>query len=494
VKNKYICSLALLSLITLGSLSVNASNQKLCIDEGTVVYTGDDRLFLRESPELQSLRVGVLTKDESAVLTGNTSGDYVEVTSGDITGWVYNSKNLIKEDELEDYVLDNLDDFDVEVQVTKPTGIYTDLDSLKHDNLSYVAKATIKDTGKDITIYKSSTLTKYIEGISYLTEYIHVDKSTPIYDETGKVVKFAKVDSEYELVDTVDNKYEFTENDKSYFILTSDSSIVDKDTKISNKSNVDFSYNTMYDVEVLDDGVAKITINSKDYFISTDDLYIFYIVDRNSLAYSITSTDKTYKLEKIIKDKYYNISIKNDVSKTELSSYIKSGKTNLLVNFEEANEFDDSDDLNITNFEEHTTDSVYKDKYTYTWDNSSTEERNEIINYALSFLGNSYVFGGTSLTNGIDCSAYCMKILQHFGKKITRSTSSQIADGYGRKITADEIQPGDLVYYTRNGKTPYHVVMYLGDGKVVNASNKKTGICISNLQKDRILCIKNYID
>ncbi len=101
----------------------------------------------------------------------------------------------------------------------------------------------------------------------------------------------------------------------------------------------------------------------------------------------------------------------------------------------------------------------------------------DMIEYAKQFLGNPYVYGGTSLTNGTDCSGFTMRIYQHFGYSISRTSRSQANDG--RRVSLSEIQPGDLLFYSRGG-TIGHVAMYIGNGQIIHASTERTGIIIGN--------------
>lgn len=96
----------------------------------------------------------------------------------------------------------------------------------------------------------------------------------------------------------------------------------------------------------------------------------------------------------------------------------------------------------------------------------------DIANYALQFLGNPYVYGGTSLTNGIDCSAFVQAVYANFGYSLPRTSESQRY--VGREVHAGELQPGDIICYSG------HVAIYIGEGKIVHASSAKTGIKISN--------------
>lgn len=103
--------------------------------------------------------------------------------------------------------------------------------------------------------------------------------------------------------------------------------------------------------------------------------------------------------------------------------------------------------------------------------------RAQMVEYAKQFLGNPYVWGGTSLTNGTDCSGFVMRIYEHFGYGIPRDSRSQAA--YCTSISASQLKPGDLLFYG-NGSTISHVAMYIGNGLVIHASTEKTGIKISN--------------
>ncbi|MGN0494955.1 MAG: peptidoglycan DD-metalloendopeptidase family protein [Lachnospiraceae bacterium] len=110
---------------------------------------------------------------------------------------------------------------------------------------------------------------------------------------------------------------------------------------------------------------------------------------------------------------------------------------------------------------------------------ATTGLRNDMVSYAKQFLGNPYVYGGTSLTNGIDCSAFTMRIYEHFNITIPRTAQEQY--NASTHISADELMPGDLLFYGKSIGSISHVTMYIGDGKVIHASNSKTGIIISNI-------------
>lgn len=100
--------------------------------------------------------------------------------------------------------------------------------------------------------------------------------------------------------------------------------------------------------------------------------------------------------------------------------------------------------------------------------------RVEVVEYAKQFIGNPYVWGGTSLTKGADCSGFVQSVFKHFGIKLSRTSRTQANDG--TKIKMSDLKPGDLVFYTNGSGTINHVAIYIGGGQVVHASSPKTGI------------------
>ena len=102
--------------------------------------------------------------------------------------------------------------------------------------------------------------------------------------------------------------------------------------------------------------------------------------------------------------------------------------------------------------------------------------RTAIVAYAKQFLGNPYVYGGTSLTNGADCSGFTQSVFAHFGITAGRSSRDQAAKG--KEISMSAIQPGDLLFYA-SGSYINHVAIYIGDGKIIHSSNPTTGITIT---------------
>lgn len=120
-----------------------------------------------------------------------------------------------------------------------------------------------------------------------------------------------------------------------------------------------------------------------------------------------------------------------------------------------------------------------------------SDVRVDLVNYAKQFLGNPYVWGGTSLTKGVDCSGYTMQIYKKYGISLPHYSVSQ--SRMGKSVKLSEAKPGDLVFYAKNG-TVNHVGIYIGNGQVIHASSPRTGIKISNVNYRSLHSVRRFID
>ena len=111
-------------------------------------------------------------------------------------------------------------------------------------------------------------------------------------------------------------------------------------------------------------------------------------------------------------------------------------------------------------------------------ESSGNYKREQLVSYALQFVGNRYVYGGTDPNTGADCSGFTRYIMQH-AAGVSLSHSSRAQSGEGRSVSYSDIKPGDLIFYGGKGYIN-HVAMYIGNGQIVHASTERTGIKISN--------------
>lgn len=119
-----------------------------------------------------------------------------------------------------------------------------------------------------------------------------------------------------------------------------------------------------------------------------------------------------------------------------------------------------------------------------------SDVRASVVSYALQFVGNRYVWGGTSLENGVDCSGFTMRILGKYGVSLPHSSKAQ--PSCGTKISASDAKPGDLFFYG-SGRSISHVAIYIGNGQIVHASNKRDGIKVSNAYYRNPICVTRYL-
>ena len=128
------------------------------------------------------------------------------------------------------------------------------------------------------------------------------------------------------------------------------------------------------------------------------------------------------------------------------------------------------------------------------YDNSSSNSAlgQQIVDFARQFLGNPYVYGGTSLTNGADCSGFVQSVYANFGYSLPRTCTTQSVCGRG--VSVDELQPGDLIVYSYYGEIE-HIAIYSGNGNIIHASNWDTGIIETSMYySGDIYCCRRIVD
>ena len=125
---------------------------------------------------------------------------------------------------------------------------------------------------------------------------------------------------------------------------------------------------------------------------------------------------------------------------------------------------------------------------------SSTKQsrRSQLVNYALQFVGNRYVWGGTSLTNGVDCSGFTMRVMEKFGGSLPHYSGSQAQ--MGKKVTSATMKPGDLIFYAGSNGKVNHVAIYIGNGRIVHAASRRSGIKTSTWNYRTPVTIRSMLD
>lgn len=125
--------------------------------------------------------------------------------------------------------------------------------------------------------------------------------------------------------------------------------------------------------------------------------------------------------------------------------------------------------------------------------NKEASRRNKVVNYALQFVGGRYVWGGNDPHTGADCSGFVKYVMSHAaGVNLPRTSREQAK--VGKSITSSEMRPGDLIFYTGSNGVVNHVAMYIGNGQIVHAASRKSGIKISTWNYRKPKAIRNVLD
>ena len=117
---------------------------------------------------------------------------------------------------------------------------------------------------------------------------------------------------------------------------------------------------------------------------------------------------------------------------------------------------------------------------------SASSKGQDVVNFAMQFIGCPYVYGGTSLTNGADCSGFVQSVYKNFGVSLPRSSSQQRSAGTA--VDYANAQPGDIICYSG------HVGIYIGNGQIVHASSPSTGIKVGNATYRSILSVRRIFN
>ncbi len=222
-----------------------------------------------------------------------------------------------------------------------------------------------------------------------------------------------------------------------------------------------FSKGDELEVQAEEDGFAKVSYNNKTGYISLDyvDIHTEF-VEAESIEEERARLEAERKAREEAK-KAAEAAIKAAQEKAEAEARAAAEAAKAAA--EAANGQGAGADTGITEFSD------------------SEDLGQQVVDYALQFVGNPYKYGGTSLTNGCDCSGFTMSVYAHFGVKIPRT--GQRSAGYAIGSLA-EAKPGDLIFYSG------HVAIYMGNNKIVHAATPKQGITTGNASYTKILAIR----
>lgn len=416
------------------------------------------------------LRVG----DTAKILEKEKDSKWYKIQSGELVGYVLKEHCLTGKD-IKYYIDEHKDLFKYEVKSKnyKPVGVYSSEFSSLSDNLVYSSTGkAIKDTyvylSKDSD--KSQDQTQPTDVYRAYSE----DGFTSFYDKQDEdSIRHGLIPNDTELniieIDDEWTKVKWAEVDGYIKSMNMKHSVENIPL-----SNIASTIKVDEEVKVYDiDKKGWATVESKDTigFVKVKYLDLTYI--SNSLASNVLSYSDSLAIEDWSSDFAY---IKNE---DESLSCISLANCDIVII---------DKDAEVVNYDRVSGKKLDMSKLK---DGETTKKRTKIVNYALKFVGNPYVWGGTSLTNGADCSGYVQSVLKHYDISIPRVACDQATAG--KAVKPEKIRVGDLVFYEKDGVVN-HVAMYIGNGEVVHASSPSSGIKISKVDYRNVVAIRNVID
>lgn len=313
-------------------------------------------------------------------------------------------------------------------------------------------------------VYEEKNTSSRIVGKASARSLVYIladENSDFVYIESGECRGFVKKD-------------DLLTGDIAEFILSRDGALQNVDAMVSLSKNAATTYTktSVYEVVV-----------SKDYAIIKKDADIYDDIEKENA--SVIGTISKNGLAYILKDagKMYFVESANVRGFIEKDAIVTGGYADIKVSQQSEDSFSQAQEK----ISPENNKACY---YTITSVKEADDGyavRNSIVNFALQFVGNPYVWGGTSLTNGADCSGFVQSVYASFGYDLPRVACDQAE--YGTQIPVSEAEPGDLIFYAKEGYV-YHVSMYIGNGQVVQAYSTKAGIITSDIGPNSVWATK----
>lgn len=443
-------------------------------------------LNVRKTPESFGEVVGKLPKGGACEILDTSTDGWYKISSGGVTGYVSSqyvytgdeAKKLAAENVAERAVIDadklnvrsepkadadvvdqvfKNERYDIKSQQDGWVQISDGYISADYVTVKYALDEAIKQDMRQTVLSLYDNL-----GVSNVSNYLNVRDNPD--EQKGKIIAKLPSNAGCDILDTSTSGWykirsgNITGYVKSEYILTGqqakDKALqVAKLMAISNTDGVNvrtepntnssiytqISNSERFLVADQQDGWVKIEIDDQDAYLSSD-----YV----DVKYGLEEAIKYTPVVEVADNSSKNDSKSNSKNNTKNSSSSKnSGKKNSA-----------------------------NDGAAGSKSGSVSSKRAQIANYAVQFVGNRYVYGGTSLTNGTDCSGFTMSVMAKFGVSLPHNSGAQA--GSGRSISSSQMRPGDLVFYSGSGGIN-HVALYIGNGQVCHASNAKSGIKIS---------------
>lgn len=464
----------LTTLFLTAGLSVSASTATMAANakEGSLAFAKcDEYINVRSDANTDSEVVAKLYHNGSAVIKKVLDNGWYEIQSGDITGYV--SSDYMVTGKKAKKVAKKVG-YNVAVVYPEALNIRTapssEADILDVATSSQELEVVAKDD-EWMTVALGNDRYGFVDA-SYCGYKTYYPLAVPV-GENGYVTEEA--DSSAEDTAVADVVYEETEN-------TAESEVITEEVPVENTESDEMDWGAVSEEDYSQNEVAA--DDNQDTTGEYSDI-------NSSDTYDEPSYDEGY-------DENYDAGYDESYDENYDAGYDESYDENYDTGYDESYDenydtsYDESYDENYNDGAETAEGEVssdYEGGYDYSDTGSDDYVSNDevissdgalgqaIVDYALQFVGNPYVYGGTSLTNGADCSGFTMSVLAAQGISVGRTAADQAYGG--TSVSLDAIQPGDLLFYSEGGGIS-HVAIYIGGGAIVHAATEDQGICVSD--------------
>lgn len=441
--------------IKIGGLTVVVPDNMLCADVKSF-------LNVRINPSVDAAVIAKLYPGDAVEYIGE-KGSWTMVNLDGQTGYV-STKYTVRGMDLKNYIKKHLDKFTIEGTVVESsfTPVYKEREQVESETPAYTMKGEIN---KKTTVYATkSTKSKVANETEKVEKYMVMVNGLRFREKSSTNARIFCNLNKGTYLDVISDKnagwLKVKYNGKIGFIAKKYVKLVTVNEKKSNLLG-SLQKNEQVVVNNLWKNWVEITYHNKLSYIKRDaievtaklnnsDKKIIKLVANNTQC-DVLDVHKNVAFIKLEEDKKGYIDARNVRAKIHFSN-IKLDESAIQTSNQQ----------------------VVKTNL-----GKVSKTRKELVKFALQYVGNKYVWGGNSLTEGVDCSGFTQQVYLHFGIQLNRCSYEQVRNG--KEITFEQLQPGDLIfYYNKDLKRIGHVALYIGDGQIVHAKSSKTGIVINN--------------
>lgn len=402
----------------------------------------NSQLNIRKSPDVNSDIIGLLDNNDLVYVESTDEYGWSKIFSGEIEGYV--AAEYIVTGEAADKIAAETGYTTAEIGAAA-----LNIRQEPNSDSAIVSIATqsdclevVEDRGDWVKVCLDTDTYGWIS-----TQYAYVDKCYPTAEPIENTQTIPYIECEDEDAYSNDTEYEFELEPIMTYDELYQSGYTEEEIKNFEENEGIFENPENLTEEVNESSENKIYNYDEGYYYEENQDGDFEYYDLNGNLLTVQSYQDYYGL-------------------TQTDETITQNSNETGKNAEDLDETTAETDppQTETSYQEETSSAVSSGNY-------------DVVSYAQQFVGNPYVWGGSSLTDGTDCSGFTMSVYAHFGIGLPHNAAAQ--SGCGTSVSLDSIQAGDLLFYS-DGSGISHVAIYNGDGTVTHASNSRTGITISS--------------